>query len=431
MNKAVIYLLTTICLAACSYRPEDEHREFVAEMAETRLLLDAGAVKWHYGDEVSVFFKDGESEKWVFTGSDRSLSGRIVAESSHPSTGAARALFPYSKECRIAGDIIFTTLPGLQKNPVSGGRGTTLLVSTGSGEYLPFKHACGYLAVTLDGGADAVSAVLRGNRGEPLAGTVQIDLGEVFPSAALTGEASQNEIRVETEIASTVWFCMPPLQLDSGFNVSFTFSDGSERSYSFPQSVSIQRGRCLQLNLRVIPEEIFKEIDLDFRSGGDALSTALPRNTWKENIYNASTGFPDGKAFSVAGQEGAEIRIYTIDGAQDGGTTGVSFRDADETHSFNYLSLGRQDSYIKLPQIKGYALHSLEMTAGNSAGNPYISSSPDGHSAETCKYYNFNEGDVLLFNLPSLNADQSYYLMLGSSKMLHIYRLRLLYVPAF
>ena len=125
----------------------------------------------------------------------------------------------------------------------------------GSDEKLAFKNVCGYLALKVYGDNVAVSSItLKGNDGEKIAGTADIDVSfDNAPSLRrfVNGKESitlecNDPVKVgnTADDATIFWIVVPPTKFEKGFTVTVEYNGGEERVQTSSRSIEIKRN-CL------------------------------------------------------------------------------------------------------------------------------------------------------------------------------------------
>lgn len=384
-------------------------------------ILDYGAV-WKTGDKVGLFFGDGVAEKWEYKGSDNAVSGAIYGRSIHSGSDRKCAVYPYREDLSVSGDVVCTVLPSLQ-----GGRGTEMILAAlPSQGALAFRYACGFVCLHFEKGSSYVSAKLYGRRNEILAGPVSLDLGGDTPFVRLCPEADEEsiEVRNDSGLGDDVWFCLPPVSLQDGFDVALQSVSGSLETLHFPGFVGISCGKVVERSAAQSREVLTKTVTLDFRNANNAVNEPLP-TSYSKGVFNADTGYPSGRTFSTP--DGLGITFYTVDGDADGGTLGVRWYARDDDHpEGGRVQMGRAGSYIGLPGIEGMRISSVALLMCGTSGAPYISATPDGLSALTPKMYSLVSGEECVFELPGTETGRGCYLMIHH-KMMSFYRMKITY----
>ena len=231
------FVLGTLLLSSCSKDEmpfEDEipadtdsslnagkvKMEFKAGIdAVSRTVLTTGnAVEWEADDAISLFDPDSNNKFTTSTG------GQSVTF-----TGSAKdnqdiyyALYPYDGKATISDNVITTTLPA-EQTARAGSFAKMLnpsVAKSGSDKTLEFKNTCAVVKFTLryTGSNNIKKVMFRGNNGEPLAGTLQIDVSSETPTATVQNEFAGTEVTLNGEFTSgsTYYFVTAPALLSKG-----------------------------------------------------------------------------------------------------------------------------------------------------------------------------------------------------------------------
>lgn len=368
MKKYLIIFLTLLAAACTRQEAPCDLQSLDVTMAEpaSKVGLNGLDAVWTAGDEVSVFWNDGLSERWTYQGEDRSINGKIVRRSSvlYTDDTPRSALLPYSEEATLSEGVISCVLPSSQ---IWAEATLPAVLMTAPSDVGPlfFRYACGYVCINLADDYSLSGAVLSGRSSEILAGAVTIDMDEDYPVACLTADASEKSIRLSAAQGSfrtsTLWFCLPAMTFQDGLSITLELASGGTRCLLFDGPLEIKRGHVLQLG-HILEG---KEIVLDFRGGANPFTVDFP--TGQNGKYTGE----EGQAFvTVDGNH--EFRFHT---PENDSAYGVGYRGS----TYDYVMIGRTDSWIQTPAIEGFALRSVRFEAGStsSAPKPYVSTAGD------------------------------------------------------
>lgn len=277
--KAILYLaVLTAMVSACS---EDEladntqpsgkvPMEFYANTdASTRTILTTGnAVYWEANDAISLFDPTGANNQFSTT-----QSGPIVTFTGEaiPAEGTYYALYPYDTNAQIEGTTITTTLPAEQMARAgSFAQGLNPSVATADDtNNLYFKNVCALVKFTLDGSITTTitKAILCGNNGEALAGTLTIDASQENPIANVDPEWAGIEIALKGNLIAgkTYYFVTAPATLSKGLILSLYDNKGNVWKKEGTQSATLTASRILNLGImqpeNFIPAKGYEEIN--------------------------------------------------------------------------------------------------------------------------------------------------------------------------
>lgn len=262
------FVLGTLLLSSCSKDEmpfEDEipadtdsslnagkvKMEFKAGIdAVSRTVLTTGnAVEWEADDAISLFDPDSNNKFTTSTG------GQSVTF-----TGSAKdnqdiyyALYPYDGKATISDNVITTTLPA-EQTARAGSFAKMLnpsVAKSGSDKTLEFKNTCAVVKFTLryTGSNNIKKVMFRGNNGEPLAGTLQIDVSSETPAATVQNEFAGTEVTLNGEFTSgeTYYFVTAPAELSSGLTITFYDNSGNEWEKVGQKATTLTASRILNL----------------------------------------------------------------------------------------------------------------------------------------------------------------------------------------
>jgi len=417
MKRTVFILLCLFpLLASCSDKMGSDSMSLIqisSETLSTKVEILEDTTVWNYKDRVGIFFENGTPEQWTYLGEDKAVSGNIGGITNHSLSEKKMGLFPYSNKARLDGNAVLTSING---NPV--------LVSVSNDDKLCFKYACSCIALRIKGSGELKDIELKSLGGESISGDISIDLSGQNPVVSLVKGGSDSLSKdVDISLSSSekeVYFYLPPVCMASGFCVDCCFTDSLHRQYNFPSSLELIRGNAYIYDLRVecLEEDIW---DFDFRYE-NALELPV---LYSKGVFNSDTGYPEGKTFRTA--DGKELTFYTVDGKDDKGTLGVKYTTTSGTEPYNWMQMGRADSYIKIHGREGYSIRGVSLTPRGSAGAPYFSRTPDGYSSISAKYYAMTTGEEFYVPLSGLEDGESCYMMVNTT-MVSLFRMQVKYV---
>lgn len=262
------FVLGTLLLSSCSKDEmpfEDEipadtdsslnagkvKMEFKAGIdAVSRTVLTTGnAVEWEADDAISLFDPDSNNKFTTSTG------GQSVTF-----TGSAKdnqdiyyALHPYDGKATISDNVITTTLPA-EQTARTGSFAKMLnpsVAKSGSDKALNFKNVCAVVKFTLQytGSNNIKKVMFRGNNGEPLAGTLQIDASYKTPAATVQNEFAGTEVTLNGEFTSgsTYYFVTAPALLSKGLTLVFYDINNYECKKVGQNSTTLTASKILNL----------------------------------------------------------------------------------------------------------------------------------------------------------------------------------------
>lgn len=265
MNKSNLLSEVPEVLYASMADENDNASEGEGANKMTRTYVDDKSVLWHSGDAVSYFASSNHNVKYQYNGED----GASTADFTHvQNTGAVGspvtttyAVYPYSETTTSWNDNgvekLAVTYPATQNYlPNSFGRGANMMVSAGldiNDNNLYFRNACGYLVLRLYGeGVKVKNIKLTALGGEKLSGKAHIvakhdaapivDMdSETTPTVTLNCGNDGVALGADKGSATEFWFALPPVTLNSGFQIIVTDTEGRLFKTQTAKKVSITR----------------------------------------------------------------------------------------------------------------------------------------------------------------------------------------------
>ena len=296
-----------------NYNGEKVPMTFTAGSVQTRTALgdDGMAVNWVKGDAIAIF--DG-TETNEFTTQDAGASVTFTGTAHQADTYTA--FYPFGNVTEITATTITFNLPG-EQTAVSGSFASGLVPSwaqTAEGSTsLQFKNLSALVKFTVGNGmAGEGTFILRGVKGESLAGTMTYTIGE-STQAEVSADAPLNEIKLKGnfEAGKTYYFTVAPAVLSEGLSLFYVNSKGTAYRRGGNKAVTLKAGKVLDLGTQtsamfeeaIINLELIKQIESSLPSGGGkkmASAEGVEITTKAANdvaLYDSGTGFvknPDG-----------------------------------------------------------------------------------------------------------------------------------------
>ncbi len=296
-----------------NYNGEKVPMTFTAGSVQTRTALgdDGTAVNWVKGDAIAIF--DG-TETNEFTTQDAGASVTFTGTAHQADTYTA--FYPFGNVTEITATTITFNLPG-EQTAVSGSFASGLVPSwaqTAEGSTsLQFKNLSALVKFTVgDGMAGEGTFILRGVKGESLAGTMTYTIGE-STQAEVSADAPLNEIKLKGtfEAGKTYYFTVAPAVLTEGLSLFYVNSKGTAFRRGGNKAVTLKAGKVLDLGTQtfdkfeeaIINLELIEKIEANLPSGGGkkmASAEGVEITTKAANdvaLYDSGTGFvknPDG-----------------------------------------------------------------------------------------------------------------------------------------
>ena len=296
-----------------NYNGEKVPMTFTAGSVQTRTALgdDGTAVNWVKGDAIAIF--DG-TETNEFTTQDAGASVTFTGTAHQADTYTA--FYPFGNVTEITATTITFNLPG-EQTAVSGSFASGLVPSwaqTAEGSTsLQFKNLSALVKFTVGNGmAGEGTFILRGVKGESLAGTMTYTIGE-STQAEVSADAPLNEIKLKGtfEAGKTYYFTVAPAALSEGLSLFYVNSEGTAYRRGGNKAVTLEAGKVLDLGEQtsakfeeaIINLELIEQIESNLPSGGGkkmASAEGVEITTKAANdvaLYDSGTGFvknPDG-----------------------------------------------------------------------------------------------------------------------------------------
>ncbi|WP_294455578.1 leucine-rich repeat domain-containing protein [uncultured Bacteroides sp.] len=329
-----------------TYSGERVHMTFTAGTPQSRTALDGDGknVKWVKGDAIAIY--DGTETNEFTTqneGASATFSGTARQVESYT------AFYPYANVTEVTSGKITFSLPG-EQTAVSGSFASGLVPSwaqTAEGSTsLQFQNLSALVKFTVgDGMAGEGTFILRGVKGESLAGTMTYTIGE-STQAEVSADAPLNEIKLKGtfEAGKTYYFTVAPAALTEGLSLFYVNSEGTAFRRGGNKAVTLEAGKVLDLGTQtsakfeeaIINLELIEQIESSLPSGGGkkmASAEGVEITTKAANdvaLYDSGTGFvknPDGTVTLT--EENRNIIS---------GVTYVSFKDIKNVSGLEYFT---------------------------------------------------------------------------------------------
>ncbi len=325
------------------YNGEKAPMTFTAGTPQSRTALDGDGknVKWVKGDAIAIY--DG-TEANEFTTQDEGASATF--------TGTARqvesytAFYPYANVTEITTTTITFNLPE-EQTAVAGGFAGGLVPSwaqtaDGSTE-LRFHNLCALVKFTVgEGMAGEGSYILRGTKGESLAGGMTYTVGG-SGQAEVTAETSLNEIKLNGtfEEGKTYYFVVAPAVLSEGLSLFYVNSRGTAFRRGGAKAVTLEAGDVIDLGTQtstkfeeaIINLELIEQMEASISSGGGKKMVS----TEKLMKTSMSRGSSDSGTVFVKNPDGT-VTLTEENRNIISGVTYVSFYDIKNVSGLEYFT---------------------------------------------------------------------------------------------
>ena len=252
-----LFLLQAAVLltAACGKSAEEEfpgnrgslEKTFRASMPSTKVAVDGNhRAIWEAGDDISV---EGSRFTLESPGSASAVFRGTVTEDKDNYL----AMLPWMDDYVFGDKTVSGTLPNRQ--PANeGGCAWPLAYGWSEGSSIKFHHLTTVLQLTLGEGMTGVrEIVLRGNRGETLAGdfSLALDSGGAFSSFA-EGPTVYESVALTGPFEAKKTYCFNVLGLGtefkSGLTLEFLFEDGTSACITKADPITLNRGEWVNLS---------------------------------------------------------------------------------------------------------------------------------------------------------------------------------------
>lgn len=319
---------------------------FTAGSVQTRTALgdDGKAVNWVNGDAIAIF--DG-TETNEFTTQDAGATASFTGTAHQADTYTA--FYPYANVTEITATTITFNLPE-EQTAVAGGFASGLVPSwaqTAEGSTsLQFQNLSALVKFTVgDGMAGDGTFILRGVKGESLAGTMTYTIGE-STQAEVSADAPLNEVRLKGtfEAGKTYYFTVAPAVLSEGLSLFYVNSKGTAFRRGGNKAVTLEAGKVLDLGTQtsakfeeaIINLKLIEQIEANLPSGGGkkmASAEGVEKATKAANdvaLYDSGTGF-------VKNTDGT-VTLTEENRSIISGVTYVSFFDIKNVSGLEYFT---------------------------------------------------------------------------------------------
>ena len=241
---------------------------------DVRAYVDADLkILWENDDRISLFNQYTFNKEYRFSGRTGANSGVFKEVTSGDvvvgnELDNVYAVYPYMELTEISNSGVITLdLPAEQTYKANSfGRGDNTMVSATTNTNLMFKNLCGYLVLKFYGEGVSVSSIsLRGNNGEPLAGTADVtaNVGGVptfsFWSSGTYDTITLNcdppvQLGTSADDATVFWLVVPPTAFTGGITLTVTDSDGGIFVKESTANIKISRNSTFRVKaIEVVP----------------------------------------------------------------------------------------------------------------------------------------------------------------------------------
>ncbi len=257
--------------------------------------MSDGSVEWCPLDEISVFYTETSDGGSRFTAQNTDtvdiaefkgrLEGLIAGGENFINGKYLYGVYPYSSNTRFKDGVTTISLPSHQ-TAVEGtfANGLFPTIARAQGVNLTFYNICGGVKFTVSR-SDITSVAFKGNNNERLAGTANVVFDE-YGKPSVTDEQldSRDAITVYApgggtfKVGKEYFIVIYPVNLSSGYTMTFQTSGQKEGSYKDNNAVEVKRSVF----------GVVRQADQNITSWTDITSSGGGEN---EGIYLGITGF--------------------------------------------------------------------------------------------------------------------------------------------
>ena len=275
--KKLLFAAVALLFGACT---TDTTKDIAVEVPEiltvsfeedSRIQLSDGKTVWTRNDLVSVFYRSDANQKWQFQGKTGDRSGNIARVSTPEydnTTTKIVVAYPYSEKYYLNPETcnLQAFLPAEQTYKAdSYGLDGNIMVSQSEYKQFYLRSVCGWIKIQLTGEGQAVEKIiLRGNKGEQVAGEIYINTADATATLASEGGIPTDSTEVGgtmveegtilTEVTlncgsgvildydpTSFYIALPPQTFENGISIEALCKDGSRMSKSTTNSITISR----------------------------------------------------------------------------------------------------------------------------------------------------------------------------------------------
>ena len=312
----ILYIVAAVFALSCQREPmvETGSMESIGKDDVFTAVLENGEVKasigknlksfWDASDAISVF-TSSYNQQFVFNGKDGDVTGTFtpaaVEEDSFIAANALKqdavyAVYPYScpvtdsfkyseesgigygKEYQSLGgngiDVngnLLVEVPRLQKyspDVLVSPESNIMIAVTSSAKdrTLSFKNLLSYIDIPVTGKGSLINVILSSNDGAVMSGmaTVAASYGSNPEIISFTNGYTQVVVYADAPVELSenepahFCFCVPPMEMASGFNVFFTFESGERVQVSSSASRKVRRNNVYTMETIRVEEPEYK-----------------------------------------------------------------------------------------------------------------------------------------------------------------------------
>ena len=302
MRKHIIpiaLIITIIGILSCSKEQEikvtggvltlHNIEAIISEMPQTKAHLEERSrIIWDIGDRIGVFSDIENALPFTRKDNNTGFESDILLR-GHKFYG----YFPYEDSVFDANNPMLLHFK-IGHNTAVGGKNPSLvvpMVATATDSRLSFKQTCGVLHFSITGTEKLVSATLKGNNGEHIAGTFIVDLNSSQPSLSGDGESTIQVFKPADPIQLSntsydIYYILPPMTFEKGFSLILDYGNGSvikstDKTVTLSRAI-IRNFTVVNMDRLIESEKKEEELALE-REALIAIYNALDGDNWEDN----------------------------------------------------------------------------------------------------------------------------------------------------
>jgi hypothetical protein len=255
MRKSLFLAAALLALASCTREVAvdvpggDITLVARTEGSATKTIVEGEThVYWEPGDEIKVFV--GENAAKFTTDITASAATASFSGTLEVTEGAdIWAVYPFNESAAFADGTFTAVLPAAQvARAGSFEKDLNLAIAHSTSAELPFRNVGGGVKFSVSK-AGITKVAFKGNKAEPLAGTVKVGLDESGIPAVSENLEPATEITLSAPSGSTFepgkWYFIValPTKLTKGYTLTLTYEDNHEEIVTSDKAVEIKRSR--------------------------------------------------------------------------------------------------------------------------------------------------------------------------------------------
>jgi hypothetical protein len=283
MKRLSTLLITAFAFVACAHNGVEDNAPIdnVASSVElvvgfesqsaTRIQLNENLkTVWNRGDEVSVFYKSLENQKWNFNGEDGDRIGTLTSTDAmigEQSLDNIVIVYPYNEKYTLLGQTLGLNvdLPAEQsyKSGSYGANGNIMVAESELSSFV-LRSVFGWLRIELTGAGENIRRItVKGNKGEQIAGEylINTNTAEITPNAdgktldSVTLDCGTGVQLCET--ATSFYIGLPPMQFEKGFTVTIEAEGYEPKMLTTTRALTIERNHIKPMECLTFEAEVY------------------------------------------------------------------------------------------------------------------------------------------------------------------------------